>query len=59
MQPEYLHPQRHDNGHAAQDRATAVLLTGGGSDGVSAFFLRHWGPGPTRRSPCSTLGFST
>ena len=51
MQPEYLHPQHRDNGHAAQDRATAVLLTRGGIDGVSAFFLRHWCPGADPPEP--------
>lgn len=45
MQHEHLHPDHHhDNGNAGQDRATAVLLTRGGIDGVSAFVLRHWGP---------------
>ena len=44
MQHEHLHPDHHDNGNAAQDRATAVLLTRGGTDGVPAFFLRHWSP---------------
>ena len=51
MQPEHLHPQRHDNGHAGEDRAAAVLLNGGGSDGVPAFLLRHWGPGADRPEP--------
>ena len=51
MQPEYPHPQHCDNGNAAQDRATAALLTGGGIDGVSAFFLRHWRPGADPPEP--------
>ena len=51
MQSEYLDPQHHDNGNADEDRATAVLLTRGGIDGVSAFFLRHWRPGVTPPEP--------
>lgn len=51
MQPEYLNPHHRDNGHAAQDRATAVLLTCGGIDGVSAFCLRHWRPGANPPEP--------
>ena len=51
MQPEYLSSHHHDNGHAAQDRATAVLLTRGGIDGVSAFVLRHWRPGADPPEP--------
>ena len=50
MKLEYL-PSHHDSGNAAQDRATAVLLTHGGIDGVSAFFLRHWGPGADPPEP--------
>ena len=38
MQPEYL-PFSH-NGNAADDRATAALLVGGGGAGISAFVLR-------------------
>lgn len=59
MQPEYLHPQRHDNGHAAQDRATAVLLTRGGIDRVSAFVLRHWRPGGNPPEPAFTAWILT
>ena len=44
MQPEQFPSHRHDNGDAAADRATGVLLTGGGVDGGSAFVLRHWRP---------------
>ena len=44
MQREYP-PSHHKSGNIAQDRATALLLTGGFTDGVPAFFLRHWGPG--------------
>ena len=52
MQWEHLHPHnRHDNGKAGEDRATAVLLTRGGVDGVSAFFLRHWCPGADPPEP--------
>ena len=52
VQPEYLHPHNHhDNGNADEERATAVLLTGGGIDGVPAFFLRHWGPGADPPEP--------
>ena len=52
MQPEYLHPHNHhDNGNAAQDRATTVLLTRGGLDGVCAFLLRHWRPGADPPEP--------
>ena len=51
MQPEYLHLPHHDNGNAGEDRATAVLLTRGGIDGVSAFVLRHWGPGANPPEP--------
>ena len=40
-----------DNGNAGEDRATAVLLTGGGNDGVSAFCLRHWRPGANPPEP--------
>ena len=42
MQPEQFPSRHHDNGDAAADRATGVLLTDGGVDGVSAFVLRHW-----------------
>ena len=59
MQPEYLHPQRHDNGHAAQDRATAVLLTGGFNDSVPAFVLRHWRPGADPPEPAFTAWILT
>ena len=51
MQPEYLSSHHHDNGNAGEDRATAVLLTGGFNDGVPAFFLRHWGPGTNPPEP--------
>ena len=44
MQPEQFPSRHHDNGDAAADRATGVLLTGGGVDGGSAFVLRHWRP---------------
>lgn len=45
MQPKSLSFHHHDNGNAAEDRTTTVLLTRGGIDGVSAFVLRHWRPG--------------
>ena len=45
MQQKYPPSQHNDNGNVGEDRATAVLMTGGGNDGVSAFFLRHWRPG--------------
>lgn len=51
MQPEYLSSHHHDNGNVAEDRAAAVLLTRGGIDGVSAFFLRHWRPGTNPPEP--------
>lgn len=52
MQWEHLHAHnRHDSGNAGEDRATAVLLTRGGIDGVSAFMLRHWGPGADPPEP--------
>ena len=51
MQPEYLSSQHNDNGNADGDRATAVLLTDGGNDGVSAFCLRHWRPGADPLEP--------
>ena len=51
MQPEYLNPHHSDNGHAAEDRATAVLLTRGGNDAVPAFVLRHWRPGADPPEP--------
>ena len=51
MQLEYLSSHHHDDGNAAEDRATAVLLTCGGSDGVSAFCLRHWLPGADPPEP--------
>ena len=51
MQHEHLHPHHHDNGNAAEDRASTVLLTCGGIDGVSAFFLRHWRPGADPPEP--------
>ena len=44
MQLGNLSSHHHDSGIVGEDRATAVLLTGGGTDGVPAFFLRHWGP---------------
>ncbi len=49
MQPEYLSSSH--NGNAANDRATAALLVGGGVDGVSAFVLRHWRPGTDPPEP--------
>ena len=52
MQPEYLHlHHRHDDGNAGEDRATAVLLTGGFNDGLSTFLLRHWRPGTNPPEP--------
>ena len=52
MQPEYLNTHnRHDSGNANEDRATTVLLTRGGIDGVSTFVLRHWGPGANPPEP--------
>ena len=52
MQPEYLHlHHRHDDGNAGEDRATAVLLTGGFNDSVPAFVLRHWRPGADPPEP--------
>ena len=51
MKLEYLSSHHHDDGNAPEDRATAVLLTGGGIDGVSAFMLRHWGPGANPPEP--------
>ena len=53
MQSEYrhLHNHNHDSGNAGEDRATAILLTGGGNDGMPAFFLRHWGPGANPPEP--------
>ena len=51
MQPKSISYQHHDDGKAAEDRATAVLLAGGGIDGVSAFMLRHWGPGANSPEP--------
>ena len=53
MQLEYLHHPHnlHDNGKAGEDRATAVLLTGGFNDGVPAFFLRHWRTGANPPEP--------
>ena len=51
MQPEYQSSHHHDNGNAGDDRATAVLLTGGFNDGVPAFFLRHWRPGADPPEP--------
>ena len=51
MQQEYLFPHHHDKGNAGQDRATAVLLTGGCNDGVPAFVLRHWRPGANPLEP--------
>ena len=50
MQPKYL-PSHHDNGNIGEDRATAVLLTGGCNDGVAAFVLRHWDPGANPPEP--------
>ena len=57
MQSEYrhLHNHNHDIGNAGEDRATAILLTGGGNDGMPAFFLRHWGPGADPPSRCCHL----
>ena len=51
MKLEYLSSRHHDNGNAAEDRATAILLTRGGIDGVSAFILRHWLPGANLPEP--------
>ena len=51
MQPEHLHTPNYDNGNVGKDRATAVLLTRGGTDGVPAFFLRHWRPGAEAPEP--------
>ena len=51
MQSEHLSSHRHDDGNVGEDRATAVLLTRGGIDGVSAFMLRHWGPGADPPEP--------
>ena len=51
MQPEYPSSYHRDNGNVAQDRATAILLTGGFNDGVSAFSLRHWHPGVNPPEP--------
>ena len=51
MKLGYLSSHHHDDGNAAEDRATAVLLTGGGIDGVAAFFLRHWRPGANPPEP--------
>ncbi len=51
MKLEYLFSHHHDNGNAAEDRATVALLTGGGTDGVPAFFLRHWRPGANPPGP--------
>ena len=51
MKLEYLSSHHHDNGNAAEDRATAVLLTRGGTDGVPAFVLRHWRPGADPPEP--------
>ena len=51
MQPKQLHLHHHDNGNAGGDRATTILLTCGGIDGVSAFFLRHWGHGVDASEP--------
>ena len=44
MQPEQFPSHHHDNGDAAADRATGVLLARGGVDGVSTYVLRHWRP---------------
>ena len=51
MQLENLSSHHHDGEHAGEDRATAVLLTRGGIDGVSAFVLRHWRPGTDPPDP--------
>ena len=51
MQAEYLSSSHHDGGNAAEDRATAVLLTRGGNDAVPAFVLRHWRPGSDPPDP--------
>ena len=49
MQPEHLFSSH--NGNAADDRATDVLLSRGGLDGVSAYVLRHWRPGADPPEP--------
>ena len=51
MKLEYLPSHHQDDGNAAQDRATAVLLTGGFNDGLSTFLLRHWFPGANPPEP--------
>ena len=51
MQSEHLSSQRHDDGNAGEDRATAVLLTGGFNDGLSTFLMRHWFPGANPPEP--------
>ena len=51
MQFEHLSSHHQDDGNAGEDRATAVLLSGGGIDGVSAFVLRHWRPGANPPEP--------
>ena len=59
MQPEHLHPHHHDGGKHVEDRATAVLLTRGGIDGVSAFCLCHWRPGADPPEPVFTAWILT
>ena len=51
MKLEYLSSRHHDNGNAAEDRATSVLLAGGFNDGLSTFLLRHWRPGANPPEP--------
>ena len=51
MQLENLSSHHHDGEHAGWDRATTILLTCGGIDGVPAFFLRHWSPGVDASEP--------
>ena len=51
MQPKSLSSHHHDDGKAAEDRATSVLLAGGFNDGLSTFLLRHWRPGPNPPEP--------
>lgn len=41
MQPQ-SQPISADGDSASEDRATAVILSKGGADGVPAFVLRHW-----------------
>ena len=51
MQSEHLSSQHQDDGNAGEDRATAVLLTGGFNDGLSTFLMRHWLPGANPPEP--------